>query len=280
LELACSKGLWYGTLVYFLGSLASVFTACYSVKLIILTFFYQPRMSYKVFSGVHESSLLMTIPVFFLYFCSIFFGYLFKDLFIGLGTDFWVGPAIINPIVNASIESEFLSSFYKIMPVSVSLFAAVLIYFAYSDSYYTRQPLYSYDSFWFFIFVFLTKRWYFDSLINLLSIRFLNFFNEIMVHSFDRGLIEVFGTRGVIYFCWFVSKRFIAQMHSGFVFIYVYLHFLSSIFLIIILVYLSHSIFYPLFDTDIVIMLVVSLFFDIYSDKNRSGSKHFSASTT
>jgi NADH-ubiquinone oxidoreductase chain 5 len=39
-------------------------------------------------SGVHEAPFRMALPLFILSICSIFIGYLTRDMMIGLGTDF------------------------------------------------------------------------------------------------------------------------------------------------------------------------------------------------
>jgi NADH:ubiquinone oxidoreductase subunit 5 (subunit L)/multisubunit Na+/H+ antiporter MnhA subunit len=45
-------------------------------------------MNKKIISHVHEPSLKMTLPLFFLSLCSIFIGFILKDMMVGLGTDF------------------------------------------------------------------------------------------------------------------------------------------------------------------------------------------------
>jgi NADH-ubiquinone oxidoreductase chain 5 len=47
-----------------------------------------PINSYKVVAKqVHESDFFISLPLFVLSICSIFIGYLTKDMFIGLGTN-------------------------------------------------------------------------------------------------------------------------------------------------------------------------------------------------
>jgi NADH-ubiquinone oxidoreductase chain 5 len=71
----------------------------------------------------------------FLGFLSIFIGFIFKDLFIGLGTDFWAN-SIFNLYINSDIlYAEFLDHYYKLIPLvfsiaglSFSLFIYFVIY--------------------------------------------------------------------------------------------------------------------------------------------------------
>lgn len=70
--------------------MAAFFTAFYSIRLIYLTFLNKPNASQKInYDLIHESPFYMTMPLFFLALGSIFFGYIFRDLFIGLGTPFF-----------------------------------------------------------------------------------------------------------------------------------------------------------------------------------------------
>ena len=64
------------------------FTAFYSFRLIYLTFLNSVNSSRRLFLKVHESEWLMSVPLIVLSICSLFIGYLSKDLFIGAGTDF------------------------------------------------------------------------------------------------------------------------------------------------------------------------------------------------
>jgi len=80
--------LFYGSFASWLGNISVVFTAFYSFRLIFLTFinnFNGPRI---LLNKVHESELLMLLPLIVLAFGSIFVGFLTKDFFIGVGTDF------------------------------------------------------------------------------------------------------------------------------------------------------------------------------------------------
>jgi NADH-ubiquinone oxidoreductase chain 5 len=53
-----------------------------------LTFLKKPSISKFAVSHVHEAPLKMALPLLFLSFFSIFIGYFFKDMFVGVGSDF------------------------------------------------------------------------------------------------------------------------------------------------------------------------------------------------
>lgn len=62
------------SLASFFALLAAFITATYSCRLLLLTFFSLPRFPLSLVSSVHEPSLLMSLPLLFLFFASILFG--------------------------------------------------------------------------------------------------------------------------------------------------------------------------------------------------------------
>lgn len=68
--------------------MSALFTAFYSFRLLFLTFLNNTNASRVIAYKLHESSIIMLLPLLVLSVGSIFIGYLSKDLFIGLGTDF------------------------------------------------------------------------------------------------------------------------------------------------------------------------------------------------
>lgn len=74
--------------MYTLGVLAAFFTAFYSLRLLSLTFLRSPNGNRYYYEHAHESPIAMAFPLFLLSFGSIFIGYLSRDMFVGLGSDF------------------------------------------------------------------------------------------------------------------------------------------------------------------------------------------------
>jgi len=261
LELTLAKSVWYSFFTYVFAVLGSLLTACYSMKLIQLTFYHLPRNSLTVMKGVHEPSFLMVIPVYILYFCAIFFGFLFKDTFIGLGSNFWANPSMIDVKSSFVYDSEFLSVYYKLTPVTLSVFVACLYYINTLNFYYLQLPLYYYGFGWISSFLFVSKRWYFDSLFNVISVRLLYFFNEIVIFWFDRGLVTLLGLGGLVPFILKLKNKVILALHSGYIYDYLTFHFLSIIIFIFFLFYPFIFDIYLFSVEEIVILLIVSLFF-------------------
>ncbi|RYE14973.1 MAG: NADH-quinone oxidoreductase subunit L, partial [Rickettsiales bacterium] len=84
-------------IIYFIASIGAMFTTLYSVKVLYITFLSNPNgplinyenkivenfADYKS-KAAHESDIFMSLPLIILAVFSIFFGYMTKDIFIGL----------------------------------------------------------------------------------------------------------------------------------------------------------------------------------------------------
>jgi NADH-ubiquinone oxidoreductase chain 5 len=88
LEVAYGSFTVEGRFVHTLGVFAAFFTAYYSVRLLALTFLRPANGFRSAYANAHESHLQMTIPLILLSFFSIFVGFISRDIFIGIGTDF------------------------------------------------------------------------------------------------------------------------------------------------------------------------------------------------
>ena len=96
LEAAYASGSGVGAYAWVLGMAAAFLTAFYSWRLLILTFHGEPRADHHVIEHVHESPLVMLIPLIVLAAGAVLTGYIFAPLFIGEHAhEFW-REAIFN----------------------------------------------------------------------------------------------------------------------------------------------------------------------------------------
>lgn len=118
--------------VYCISIIGAMFTTLYSVKVLYLTFIANPNGPLIYYKGAHEGNLFMSIPLFILGIFSIFFGYLTKDIFIGLGSHFFLDNGLfIHPTHEIMINTEFaVPVLFKLIPliftISLSLIAIIL----------------------------------------------------------------------------------------------------------------------------------------------------------
>jgi NADH-ubiquinone oxidoreductase chain 5 len=125
LELAIAKQTVISNFCYFLGCSAAFCTSFYSFRLVFLTFI-NPVNSYKSYiQEAHEAPITMIIPLLVLSLGAIFYGYLTRDLMIGLGSLFFNN--IYTGYFNfCLIDSEFLPALIKNIPFIFTCLGASL----------------------------------------------------------------------------------------------------------------------------------------------------------
>ncbi|KAM9955035.1 hypothetical protein ACTFIR_012879 [Dictyostelium discoideum] len=198
LETSYATYYWEGTFAAIIGYVAAFGTTFYSFRLLILTFFNKPRMQYKTIAGVHEASTNMVIPLVILALCSIFIGYVTKDLFVGLGTPVWNNSFFAYPYNNLILESEVLQRELKLLPLFAFIYGVitpVLFYFNIKEDRMlnVKQNLMVKESYFFFV-----KKWYFDFLSRvLIVVPFFHLSYDVMNKNLDKGLWEKIGVTGV-----------------------------------------------------------------------------------
>jgi len=75
----------------------------------------------------------VVIPLTILSLFSIFFGFVFSDLFVGLGTDFFANSIFTHPNNITLVEAEFsLPLMFKLLPTIGSVLAAILALILYN----------------------------------------------------------------------------------------------------------------------------------------------------
>jgi len=118
--------------IYWLSVITAFFTSIYSIRLIIFTFFVKPNGFKKSYQQIHDSPIFMMFSLFFLCINSIFFGFIFKDLFVGLGVDTWLNSFNYYSKNILFLESEFLPFYIKNLPFFFSLIGVLVAYFFYN----------------------------------------------------------------------------------------------------------------------------------------------------
>jgi len=264
LELSYSNYYIEGLFAYCLGVLAAGCTAFYSVRLLYLTFIGETNSFKSVIRNVHDSPIRMAIPLIVLSFGSMFVGYVFKDMFIGLGTSFWGNSlGAYNSLGDVLLlEAEFLPAYIKLFPVAFSLFFGFLAYTLYDQLAYLTY-LGGENSFFFrSVYAFFNKKWYFDAVYNWYIVRaVLSFGYNISFKLLDRGAIELVGPTGLVRFFSYLS-RFVSNLQTGFLFHYVLFMAIS----VIGFVYLINH-FVVVMNSSLLLFLVLAVLAFVYNPK-------------
>jgi NADH-ubiquinone oxidoreductase chain 5 len=130
LESAYGQYYFSGIAIYFVAVIGAVFTTLYSVKVIYLTFLSNPTGSINNYKHAHESDIFISLPLVVLAIFSIFFGFITKDIFIGVGSNFFIDNSLfIHPLHEIMLNTEFaVPSIIKLLPfIFTILFSFIAI---------------------------------------------------------------------------------------------------------------------------------------------------------
>lgn len=197
LELAYGHYSFSGMYAFILGSITAGLTAFYSFRLICLVFLTIPNGPRISYLKSHEANLAVIFPLLILSLFSIFFGYIFSDLFVGVGSGFFGNSLFTHPNNIAIIEAEFsIEHWIKLLPVIFTLFGSVLAIFMYHNSpefivNFTETYLGKK------IYIFLNGKYYFDVIYNHYIISVGLQIGYSISKYLDRGVIELIGPYGL-----------------------------------------------------------------------------------
>nr|WVH38080.1 NADH dehydrogenase subunit 5 [Cubamyces lactineus] len=195
IELAFAQYSFEGTFAFILGSLTAGLTAFYSFRLISLVFLTKPNGPKTSYLHSHEATLAVIIPLFILALFSIFFGYVFSDLFVGIGTDFFGNAIFIHPNHITMVEAEFsMDRLVKLLPSILSLLGAVLAVYLY---HFTPHLFFMENSIIRKIYTFLNGKYLFDVIYNHYFIGKGLQLGYFVSKVLDRGVIEFIGPYGL-----------------------------------------------------------------------------------
>jgi NADH-ubiquinone oxidoreductase chain 5 len=259
LELAYGQYSFSGTYAYILGTITAGLTAFYSFRLINLVFLTVPNGPKTSYLNSHEANIATIIPLFILSLFSIFFGYIFSDLFVGVGSDFFGNSLLIHPNKINIIEAEFsLPIIIKLLPAIISLLGALLAILLYHNNSNIIINLTD-ISLGRKIYTFLNGKYLFDVIYNHYIISAGLKISYIISKFVDRGVIELLGPYGLSILLTKTGKN-IANLDTGVITtysLYFTLGLITLLFLIFSPILLDNS---YLSDIKLVIIYVSSLF--------------------
>jgi NADH-ubiquinone oxidoreductase chain 5 len=123
--------LFFGYKFIWLFSLFSVFfTVFYSMRILYYTFFSYVNIIFNI-SAIRESSIFILFSLILLSIFSIFIGFFFRDLFIGLSLDNFTNTMLLSSYSDILLNIEFLDFFFKFYPtitgvLSFSIFIIII----------------------------------------------------------------------------------------------------------------------------------------------------------
>jgi NADH-ubiquinone oxidoreductase chain 5 len=259
LESTYGQFYFSSTVVYFITTIGAMFTTLYSVKVLYLTFLTSPNgpiSNYKdsfTKHPAHEGDIFMNLPLIVLAIFSIFFGYISKDIFIGLGSGFFADNSIfIHPLREIMLNTEFaVPIVFKLLPL---LFTLLLSIIAIVISEFIPKIIinFKFNKMGYNIFSFFNQRFFIELLYNKYITGLILKLGGQTTKVLDRGSVELLGPFGLEKGLLSLSKN-ISTLDTGVITSYA-LYILIGLIFFILIPYLY------LFDNSLLLLVLLSLF--------------------
>jgi NADH-ubiquinone oxidoreductase chain 5 len=200
--------------IYIMGVLTAFFTAVYSFKLIFFAFFIKSNLYNKKIK-LNENNYFILLPLFLLSILSIFAGYLFSEVFLGVGNNYINNSIFISFEHYNNIEAEFISPLIKNMPLILTFIGIFLSYIFFFKLSLKKKKKY--------IKIFVLKNYlyinyynagFFNFFYNKIFIYFLNIFYKVNVKKIEKGFFELYGPVGL--YLWFRNLSYKIRILSPF----------------------------------------------------------------
>jgi NADH-quinone oxidoreductase subunit L len=219
LETAVASGYWYGKFAYALGVVTVFFTAFYSWRLLIMTFHGKPRADHHTMEHVHESPLIMLLPLVPLAIGAIFAGWYAYDWFAGEGRfHFWNGAIFVLPQDDSIALAEHIPEWEKWFPLGVAVPGILAAYL-----FYMLKPKWpgKVAKALGGIYRFVYHKYYFDELYDFVFVRGAEKLAVIFWKKGDDGIIDAYGPNGVAALASRIGQR-VAKLQTGYVYHYAF----------------------------------------------------------
>ena len=198
LESAYGQYFFSSINVYFIAVIGAIFTTLYSVKVIYLTFLTNPNGSVNYYKNAHEGDIFLSLPLVVLAIFSIYFGYLTKDIYIGLGSGFFVDNSIfIHPMHEILINTEFgVPTLFKLIPFILTVLFSILavIYPEFMGNVITNFKL---SKLGYYIFGFFNQRFLIEFFYNNYIVNTVLNIGGKTTKILDKGSVEWIGPYGI-----------------------------------------------------------------------------------
>lgn len=264
LEVAYGQYEFSGHAAYWLGTISACLTAFYSLRLVSFTFLTYPNASKSVYLHTHDAPIIVIIPLTILSLLAIFFGYIAKDLYVGIGSDFLSPSLFIHPSHISLVEAEFA------LPLLIKLLPAILTLVGASTALYMYHLVPSFtieltdSKLGQILYRFFNAKYYVDVIYNHYIIGGGLQLGYTISKALDRGVIELVGPYGLSNSL-YSSSNDIAKLDTGNLTSYA-LYFSINLVTIVFLLFSPLLFTTSLFDPRIVLVLIAAL--TLYSASN------------
>ena len=216
IEFAYLRGSTIGYYAATIGIFTALLTAIYSWRLIFKTFHGSYNNKKLDIKSMHDSPMVMILPLLILAIGAIGAGYLFKDLFIGhdISYEFW-GSSIkfLNPLSQDHPPTWFMF----LTPTLVVISIPFSFYLFVKNKNLVEQIVEGNKS----LYLFLKNKWYFDELYEFIFVKSLKKAGHYLWKKIDIGFIDRFGPDGISKIIKILSLKAV-KFQSGYIYQYAF----------------------------------------------------------
>jgi len=216
IEFAYLKNSTVGFYAVAIGILTAVLTSIYSWRLLFKTFHGKYSNEKIKINEMHESPMVMLVPLILLGLGAIGSGFLFKDLFIGheSSSEFWRNSILfLNPIIHDISPTWLL----LLTPLLVIISIPISYYLFLKDKKILSNLVQSNKQ----VYEFLLNKWYFDELYDFIFVKPIKRLGLIFWKNGDIKTIDQFGPDGFAKLVKFFSNKAV-QFQSGYIYHYAF----------------------------------------------------------
>ena len=216
IEFAYLRGSTTGYYAATIGIFTALLTSIYSWRLIFKTFHGSYNNKKLDIKSMHDSPMVMILPLLILAIGAIGAGYLFKDLFIGhnISYEFW-GSSIkfLKPLSQDHPPTWFMF----LTPVLVVISIPFSFYLFVKNKNLVEQIVEGNKS----LYLFLKNKWYFDELYEFIFVKSLKKAGHYLWKKIDVGFIDRFGPDGISKLIKILSLKAV-KFQSGYIYQYAF----------------------------------------------------------
>ena len=215
IEFAYLKGTNLGYLAATFGILTAFLTAVYSWRLIFKTFHGNFNNSKLKIDSLHESPLVMLLPLIILSLGAIFSGILFKNLFINQEINFWKESIMFLIPLSTNHPPQWV---ILITPFIVTISIPISYYLFIKNNNICNwlanenKPIYK----------FLINKWYFDEFYDYIFVKPIKKIGIFFWKKIDVNTIDRFGPDGISSLIKFFSNK-VVKFQSGYIYQYAFI---------------------------------------------------------
>jgi len=231
IEFAFLRGNSLGFYASSIGVFTALLTSIYSWRLIFKTFHGSYNNSKMKIDSIHESPMIIIVPLIILSLGAIFAGILFKDLFIGHETSYEFWSSSIKFLEPLSKDHPPIWFIY-LTPVLVIISIPLAYYLFIKNKKIVDSIVKSNKPFY----LFLKNKWYFDELYDYIFVNPLKKIGYFFWKKIDVSVIDKFGPDGISQLIKYFSLKAV-KFQSGYIYQYAFIMLIGfSILLTLLLV--------------------------------------------